>query len=58
MFKLDRMRVAVLLLIISLIIFIALIIAKADVVFAYITLVFMLAVMLVGIFAYEAEEQV
>jgi len=58
MFKLDRMKIIVLLLIVSLIIFAALIVAKADLMFTYITLVFMLALMLVGIFAYEVEEQV
>ena len=58
MFKLDRMKTIVLLLIVSLIIFATLIVAKADLLFTYITLVFMLALMLVGIFAYEAEEQV
>jgi hypothetical protein len=58
MFKLDRKRIIVLLLFVSLIIFAALIVAKADLVFTYITLVFMLALMLVGVFAYEVEEQV
>ena len=58
MFKLDWMRIVVLLLIISLVIFAALIITKADVMFIYVTLVWILALMLVGVFAYEAEEKV
>jgi hypothetical protein len=58
MFGLDRTRITVLLLVVSLVIFAVLVVAKADVVFTYITLVFILALMLVGVFAYEAEEQV
>jgi len=58
MVKLERMKTIVLLLIVSLILFAVLIVAKADLLFTYITLVFMLALMLVGVFAYEAEEQV
>ena len=58
MAKLDRTKAVVLLLIISLIIFAVMVIMNADTTFIYLTLVWIIALMFIGVFAYEVEEQV
>ena len=58
MFKLDRIKAVVLILLISLVIFAVMIAMKADTTFIYLVLVWIISLLFIGVFAYEAEEQV